>query len=89
MKNLKSVFKGENIEVFKLVKSAKKEKISYVVDTYLDDMYMCIPNRNMMLARTYNADELRETIEADKVNEYKFTKEAYSRCKDYFLAIAL
>lgn len=89
MKNLKSIFKGEKLEVFKLVMPASAEKRTYVIETYLDNMYMCVPNNNYMLARTYSAEDLRHAIESDNVNEYKFTKEAYAQCKEYFSAVAM
>ena len=89
MKNLKSIFKGEKLEVFKLVIPTSAEKRTYVIETYLDNMYMCVPNNNYMLARTYSAEGLRQIVESDDVNEYKFTKEAYAQCKEYFSAVAM
>lgn len=89
MKNLKSIFKGKNLEVFKLVMPTNTEKRNYVVDTYLDDMYVCVPDNNYVLARTCDAEGLRHIVESDDVNEYKFTKEAYSRCEEYFSDIAI
>lgn len=89
MKNLKTVFKGENVEVVKLIIPSKNEKQTYVVDTYLDDMYLCIPDDNLMLARVYDAEALRKVIENDSLNEYKFTREAFSRCEGYFSSVTV
>ena len=89
MKDLKSIFKGENLEVFKLLMPTNTEKRNYIVDTYLDDMYVCVPDNNYVLSRTYSAEDLRHAIESDNVNEYRFTKEAYAQCKEYFSAVAM
>lgn len=90
MKNLiKAVFKGNSVKVYKHVQKESKEKIVYIVDTYLDDMYMCIPNNEMKLSRVHTIDDLIRTIENDSLNEYQFTKEAYARCERQCAAIAL
>lgn len=86
---IKSVFKGNSVKVYKHVQKTENKKVVYVVDTYLDDMYICVPDNNMVLSRVYSADDLKRTIERDSVNEYKFTTEAYYRCENYFSAIAL
>lgn len=89
MKNLKSIFKGENVEVFKLVNTRKCERVTYTIETYLDDMYICVPDGNYVLGRVMDYYELVKTVEGDSVNKYQFTKEAYERCLSQCSQIAL
>lgn len=86
---IKSVFKGNSVEVYKHIQKTEDKKVEYVIDTYLNDMYLCMPNGDMNLGRPYSAEELKSIVENDSVNQYIFTKEAYDRCEKYFSAIAL
>lgn len=83
MKKLKTVFRGENM-VFEKVSMRKEEKVKYIIDTLDDELYICTSDVDSSISSVLSAVELKELVDNDKLNEYKFTVEAYTQCEAFF-----
>lgn len=83
MKKLKTVFSGENM-VSKKVSMRKEEKMTYIIDTLDDELYTCTSDVDSSVSSILSAVELKELVENDNLNEYKFTVEAYAQCEAFF-----
>ena len=64
-----------------------KESVNYIVDTYDDETYIYYTTDRREPIGIVDAMELKAHIESDILNTYKFTKEAYAQCEEYFRAI--
>lgn len=83
MKNLKKVFESSTLEVFK-IKEKSIAKKAFLIDCADNELFYCIDESTEFKSNLLTAEELRDRVENDNRNSYRFTKEAYIACKKYF-----
>lgn len=71
------------------MKILKKQEVNnkgvvYIVDTLSTGLYSCCKEGSDFILKIVSDLELKELVENDNKNEYKFTKDAYKECKEYF-----
>ncbi|MBQ8999300.1 MAG: hypothetical protein IJ086_11520 [Clostridium sp.] len=83
MKGLKKIMSIGEILFLKDTKVESKQPKEYIVDTFDSISYICYSDKRTPIS-ILDEVQLRDMIEGDKKNTYVFTKEAYSRCEEYY-----
>ncbi|MBQ8999057.1 MAG: hypothetical protein IJ086_10285 [Clostridium sp.] len=83
MKGLKKIMSIGEILFVKDIKVESKQPKEYIVDTFDNISYICYSDKKTPMS-ILDEVQLKEMIEADNKNTYIFTKEAYSRCEEYY-----